>query len=223
MMIAQQRWRQAAVVVALSLGFGACGGDEVTAFNAGIEPLEPVTAPAPAARGDDMYPEVMTATSGVLQSHEWVHARAYVHAPLAQVYEALRDPDVTTDRRRVTEYSVTRDSEPEYPYSYRVRNIVRDIVTLTFDMDWRLASYEGTPESPTAVIAAYQKTWGSSFLSILRGSVIARTVAPGVTSLEMVRHIRATAAGRNDAEEYLEDFFASVLARVHGRPLPRYN
>ncbi len=223
MAAAQHWWPRAAVVAALSLGLGACGGDEVTAFVAGVEPLEPVTATPPAPRGDDRYPELLNATSGVLQSHEWVHAYAYVHAPLGPVYEALRDPDVTTDRRRVTEYSVTRDSEPEYPYSYRVRNVVRDIVTLQFDMDWRLGPLEGTPESPTAVVGAYQKTWGSSFLSILRGSVVARAVTPEVTSLEMVRHIRATAAGRNDAEEYLEDFFASVLARVHGRPLPRYN
>lgn len=216
-------WRRAAVVASLSLGLAACGGDEVTAFSAGIEPLEPVQAPAPAARGDVRYPEAIVTVTGLAQGYEWAHGYAYVQAPLARVYEALRDPEVTTDRRRVTEFTVTLNSEPEYPYSYRVRNVVRDIVTLQFDMDWRLGPYEGTPESPTAVIGVYQKTWGSSFLSLLRGSVVARAVSPEVTSLEMVRHIRAAAAGRNDAEQYLEDCFASIVARVHGRPLPRYN
>ncbi|MBL8604563.1 MAG: hypothetical protein JNK72_21735 [Myxococcales bacterium] len=201
---------------------GGCGSDEATAFVPGIEPLEASTAGFPASTSGQQYPESLVTVTGVASGYEWVHGRAYVAAPLARVFEAMSDPDVITDRRRVSEYSVTPDVEPMYLRSFRVRNIVRDVITLQFDMDYRFAVYDGPVGTPTSYIVRYQKVWGSSLLSVLRGSVILRESAPGVSSLELVRHIKAVAAGRTDAEQYLRDFYASVRARIQGMPLPTY-
>lgn len=208
-------------LVLLGLAAG-CGGDEATTFPPGLQPFEPVTVPLPAATAGEAFPEVFVTRAGEGADYEWAQGRGYVHAPLARVYEALRDPDITTDRRRVSEYSVTLNSEPEYPFSYRVHNIVHDLVTIEFDMSWRLGPNDGSEAAPTAVSAVYQKTFGSTFIDVLRGDIVARQVDANTTDIEMVRHIRSSGAGGPEAAIYLRDVYNSVLARVRGQPLPRY-
>ncbi|MDO9018170.1 MAG: hypothetical protein Q8S73_23255 [Deltaproteobacteria bacterium] len=199
-----------------------CGSDEATAFPPGLQPFEAVTVPLPAATASDPHPEVFVTRFGEGADYEWAQGRGYIHAPLARVYEAMRDPEVTTDRRRVTEFSSTPNTEPEYPFSYRVHYIVRDLVTIEFDMSWRLGPIEGSEAAPTAVSGVYQKTFGSSFIDVLRGDVVARQVDANTTDIEMVRHIRSAGAGGPEAEQYLRDKYNSILARVRGQPLPRY-
>ena len=208
-------------LVMLGLASG-CGGDEITEFAPGLRPWEAVTVPLPPATATDPHPEVFVSTHGEGADYEWAQGRGYLHAPLARVFEALRDPDVTTDRRRVTSYTVTPNSEPEYPFSYRVHNVVRDLVTLEFDMSWRLGPTDGTESAPTAVSAVYQKTFGSSFIDVLRGDIVARQVDANTTDIEMLRHIRSAGAGGPEAELYLQDVYDSVRARLRGQPLPRY-
>ena len=45
----------------------------------------------------------------------------------------------------------------------------------------------------------------------------------GVVEVELVRHLKGTGVGAEEAEQYLRDCFQSLVARVHGMPLPRYN
>ena len=73
-----------------------CGGDEATAFPPGLQPFEAVTVPLPAATASDPHPEVFVTRFGEGADYEWAQGRGYIHAPLARVYEALRDPEVTT-------------------------------------------------------------------------------------------------------------------------------
>lgn len=215
--------RASALSTVLFLGLSAgCGGDEATTFPPGLQPFEAVTVPLPPATASDPRPEVFVTRVGEGADYEWAQGRGYVHAPLARVYEALRDPDVTTDRRRVSEYTVTSNSEPEYPFSYRVHNVVHDLVTLEFDMSWRLGPNDGSEAAPTAVSAIYQKTIGSTFIDVLRGDIVARQVDASTTDIEMVRHIRSSGAGGPEAAIYLQDVYNNVLARVRGQPLPRF-
>ena len=208
-------------MVLLGLVVG-CGGDEATVFPPGLQPFEAVTVPAPAAVAGDDHPEVFNSRAGEGADYEWAQGHGYVHASLARVYEALRDPEVTTDRRRVASFTVTSNTEPEYPFSYRVHNVVHELVTIEFDMSWRLGPNESTEAAPTAVSAVYQKTFGSTFIDVLRGDVVARRVDDNTTEIEMVRHIRSAGAGGPEAELYLHDMYNSILARVRGQPLPRY-
>ena len=208
-------------LVFLGLAVG-CGGDEATTFPPGLQPFEVVTVPLPGATAADPHPEVFNTRVGEGADYEWAQGRGYVHAPLVRVYEALRDPEVTTDRRRVSEFSSTPNTEPEYPFSYRVHYIVHDLVTIEFDMSWRLGPIEGTEAAPTTVSGVYQKTFGSTFIDVLRGDVVARQVDANTTDIGMVRHIRSSGAGGPEAELYLRDTYNSILARVRGQPLPRY-
>ena len=215
--------RRLVAVALVTLSLAACGSDVSTAFPAGLEPVEMSTAPAPAPTAADPYPEVLSTLKGSADGRHWAHGTGYIHAPLARVYEAILDPDVATDRRRVAEWSTTPNSEPEYPHSFRIRNIVRDLITLEFDMSWRAGTAEGSETAPSVVVAVNQKTWGSTLVGEIQGAVVARAVDANNTRVELVRRLTATHVDEDDAEQYLLDYFQSVRARVRGDALPRYN
>lgn len=183
--------------------------------------VAPVTPPA--AQGGDMYPEAFTAIRGETDAFIWVHGAAYVHAPLSQVMAAMLDPVVVVDRRQVQEWTVTPNDEPMYPYSYLLHNTSHSIVTVQFDLAWRFGVLDGTAAAPLTLEARYQKTYGTTFITLLAGSVVARAVTDNVTLLDMVRELKSAGSGADDMEQYLRDFTASVTARVHGQALPGYN
>lgn len=198
-----------------------CGSNVETSFPPGLTPLAPVVLAVRGATPGNPYPENLSVESGN-GDYAWGRGRGFIRAPLARVYEALRDPDVTADRRRVARYAVTPNVEPAYPASYRVRNVVEDIITLEFDITWRLGPFEGSPEEPTAYSGVYQKTWGSSYIDMIRGSMLVKRVDQGVTEIQMVRHVQAAQQNEAELEQYMLDAFDSVVARVNGRALPRY-
>jgi hypothetical protein len=219
------RRKLGSIVTALALVFSlsSCGGDDASTFPPGLEPLETSTAVRPTAAAGQQCPEAVNVVTGEASEYTFAHGRGCVHGTLAQVWEAMRDPDVGVDRRRVGEWTVTRNVEPQYPVSFRVHNVVHDIIDIEFDLTWRLGPIEGTNDEPRVVSARYQKTYGSTYIQVLAGSVVARPLDTGVVELEVVRHLKGTGVGAAEAELYLRDFFASVVARVHGAPLPRYN
>lgn len=210
----------AITAAAASAAAAGCNANVETPFPPGLAPLSAVNLAVRGTTPGNPYPELLSVESG---DGDYVFSvgRGFVRAPLARVYEALRDPDVTTDRRKVTRYSVTPNSEPMYPASYRVRNVVEDIITVEFDISTRIGPLEGTAEEPTAYCAVYQKTWGSDYIEMIRGSILARRVDQSVTELQLVRHVKAMQS-KSDLEQYLLDVFDNVVARVNGRALPRF-
>lgn len=199
-------------LLGLALSLAGCFGEEKTEFPPGLEPLEENTAEAPTSN-DEPYPEVLSMRRG-RDDYDWVHARAYVHAPISRTWEALRDIDVCVDDGRVDDWSVTWDVEEGYDYSYRIHNVAEDIVTVEFDITWRHGAAEGTRDDPEVVGIRYQKTDGTEFIEILRGSIVLTSVEDDVTELDMVEHLQAAAGGTPEIEAYFQDVFDDTLAFV---------
>ncbi len=229
MMLAMHPWLQVRRTIGTLAVLGmlasvGCGGNDASAFPPGLQPLAdgvgPVAPPAPTSAS--MYPEAFTAARGETSDFIWVHASAYVHAPLSQVMAAMLDPAVNVDRRRVQEFTVMLNDEPTYPNSFRIHNVSHDILTVEFDLDYRLGLREGTSDAPVTFDLRYQKTYGTTFITLLAGSVEAHAVNDSVTQLDMVRELKSAGSGADDVEQYLRDFVASVQAKVHGQALPNY-
>ena len=215
----------ARVFAALAMVFtlSSCGGDDASTFPPGLAPLETSTAQRPMATAGQTCPEAFNVVTGDTGGYSFGHGRGCIHGTISEVWAALRDPEVAVDRRRVGEFTVTRNVEPEYPVGYRVHNIVHDIIDIEFDLTWRLGPLDGTLDEPRVVAARYQKTYGSTYIEVLEGSIVARPLDTGVVEIEVVRHLKGTGVGQAEIDQYLRDYFASVVARVHGMPLPRYN
>jgi hypothetical protein len=160
--------------------------------------------------------------SGSTSSYDWVDGAAYVHASLSAVWAAMQDPNVCADRRQVSSYTVTTDDEPDYDVSFVIHNTVNQTITVQFDNSWRQDATMGTKEQPLQVIAAYQKTAGTTFIGLMAGSFVAQQLDDGNTSLELVEHLQAFEQGASTAQQTLTDFYASILASVKGQPLPTY-
>jgi hypothetical protein len=201
----------AALLAVLSACFG--GGDDETVFPAGLEPLEANKAEFPADGS-----ETLALASGEGEEWDWTHARGYVHAPLALTWEALQQPEVDVDRRRVEEYEVTFDVEPDYSPSYRIDQKVVDIVTVEYSLTWRHGEVE-----PGVAAVRWQKTEGSALIELLEGS-ITLTGDEETTAIEIVEHLGSPAQDDIESMElYLTDLHASVVAYTNGEDLPTYD
>jgi hypothetical protein len=200
----------------------ACGGDFATSFPEGIRPLETSMATRPVEAGTQRCPEVINVVQGKRPDYEFAHGRGCIHAPMTQVWNSLIAPEITVDRRRVSEFSTTRNVETGYEVSYRIHNIAHDLVTVEFDATYRGGTIEGTPQAPHAYSLVHAKTFGTSYIEMLRGSFVTRVLDANNTEIEFVRQIKATGVGSPEAELYLRDVFATLVARVHNRPLPTY-
>jgi hypothetical protein len=197
----------------------ACGPVETT-FPAGLEPLEANTAPLP--EGDDPYPEVLTLVSREQEDGVWTHARGYITASVADVWQTLQIPDVCVDRQHVSSYSITTDTDPAYEVSFRVHNVVDDIVTIEFDNDWRQGQVSGDVGAPEIVGVRWQKTEGTPFISVLEGSLVVTEIEDEVSLLEYVEHLDAAQTSAEDTEAFLQDFYDSARIVTHGGALPTY-
>jgi hypothetical protein len=197
----------------------ACGPHEVL-FPADLEPLEPNEAPMPADPAGGRPPEVVNVlTVSTAGDFDSVHARGVIHQPIAKVLAALEEADPVVDRRRVTEWSVARDVLEDAESSFKVRNVVQDLVTVEFDSVWRLGTVDGEPDEPV-VVAARGSVSGTRFITLIEDSVVLRRLDERTTLVESVRQIRSFNVGAPEAELYLRDAWESLKARAHGRPLP---
>jgi len=210
--------------VLLALLLTACFGDERTKFPEGLEPLEESTAPAPDPTDSEEFPETLVLVDGHRDGFAFVHGHAFVHASLADTWSAMRTPQACVDARAVDRWSIIEvPLEEPYDFTYKVHNEVDDVITVEFDITWRHGAVEGTVDAPELVVANYQKTWGTTFIDILRGSVVATAVDDQTTEITFVEHLKGSAdAGTMEIRSYLRDYYANILALSHGDPLPEY-
>lgn len=205
------------------VAFAGCDSDVATDFpDDMIHEFEENTATLPEATATEMFPETLNLIAVNSDPFDFIHARGYVHAPVARVWEAMRTPEVVVDRRKVASFTVMTDVEENYDVSFRVHNVVEDFVTVEFENTWRQSAVEGTIEEPTEVWCNYKKTWGTSFIDLMEGAITLTEVTPDVTEFAIVQHLDATAADSEEIATASRDMYASVVAFVHDQPLPTF-
>lgn len=208
----------AAPLAALLVG---CFGNETTVFPSGLEPLEENTAPEP--MGMVAYPEALSLVLGETNDYNFGHARGYVRAPAAVVWEALKDPDVVIDRRHNDVRSYELEVDPDYEWSYALSYTVDTIITVDWEEQWRMGTVLGTPEAPELGMLRYQKVWGSTLIELLEGSIQVIAIEPEVCEVQFIEHVRARGQSGDETGESMQDRFANILARSRGEPLPEIN
>ncbi len=210
----------------LVLAAAACGSHP-TVFPPGLEPLEATnTATLPPATATDPHPEAIVFTTGITRTSTadtfWVHGRAYVQASLDQVWAAARDVEVCVDRRKVASWTTMPIADPMYDVSFLVHNVVMATLTLEFDVTWRQSAVDGPRDHPNVVAFRFQKTNGTDIIGMLEGSVVVTRIDDHTTQMDFIEHLQSLGGSVDIPRSYLADFYASIVARVHGRPLPTY-
>jgi len=212
-----------ACVVGVALLASGCFGNEVTEFPDGLEPLGDNDIDPPEGTADDPCPEeyVLEASGG--SRFDTILGRGYIKAPIEDVWAAYRDPAVGADRRTSPEWSTTPLEDPQYDDSYLVHHVAHDIVTVEWDVTWRHGLVAGTDEAPELVSIRWQKTNGSTLISVIEGSLLLTPACDGAaTELELVYHASAAGSGTDTYLRYQRDIFEDAVAVTHGRPLPTF-
>jgi hypothetical protein len=221
-------------VLAALLAVGCKKPDRADSFplSLGFQPLEPVTVEAtwPTATPGDPTPQGLGPVVPVSSFEHWgAHARGYLHAPLAKVYLALQDPAASYIHNDIHSVSGTTRSGPDtlgaepFPVSFVVhylnpnQPVVGDV---HFEVTYRAGPLEGTEAAPVVIGQRYQKTFGTSYISVMAGSLVATSVpgAPDVTSVEMVAWLQATTQGQADCSGTLVDLFGDLEAKLASMP-----
>ena len=221
--------RRAPGVALLALLAAGCGHNEVDPFPlaVGFQPLEGLVAgvPWPAPTATDPHPEGLgTIVTAPGAGHYASHARGYIHAPLAKVYAALRVPAASyihnSGGGTRLDGDPLMDVEP-FPISFRVRYANATVIgDVKFDVTYRGGPSQGTELAPLVVGQRYQKTWGTSHIQLMAGSLVATAVdgAPDVTSVEMVAWLEADTQGQADCNGTLADLFGDLAATLASMP-----
>lgn len=216
-------------IALLALLAPACNHNVTDEFplSVGFEPLEATSPLAawPAPTANDPTPQGLGVIVAVPEAgHYASHARGYLHAPLAKVYEALKDPAAsyihnTSGGPRLDGPPVL-DVEP-FPVSFRVRYSNSTIIgPVKFDITYRGGPLEGTEAALVVVGQRYQKTWGTDHIQVMAGSLVATEVpgAPGVTSVEMIAWLKADTQHQGDCDGTVSDLFGDLVAKLASMP-----
>ena len=156
----------------------------------------------------------------------WVHARAYINAPLADVWDAMRETDVVINRASVSDWYLEGEC-PLQGFSYCLE-YYSSMSKFGFDFDtittWMHYLRKGEIESPTEVVMRYQKTWGTEMVPLNSGSVEITAVSDTVTAFSFVGWLQTW--GSNDSGaigEYADSLYVDLTSFVHGEPLPEFD
>ncbi len=203
-----------------------CFGSGSTEFPEGLEPLEANTAPAPQGGTPD---EALAMIDGeghndeVDEDYVFVHGRGALHATPGEVWAAVKDGDLLSASCRLDSWSVTPDIDAAYEYSFRVHNLVDDVVTVEWEEEWRFGTVEGTPAAPDLAMVRYQKTYGRDFIYLIEGSIQVLPSAggdPAITEIEFIEHLAALGGSITDIRNSMQRRFDLLAAVIHGEPEP---
>ena len=197
-----------------------CQHEETTTFPPGLDPIAADSVAPPSGDAGDPYPETVTVVQGSNSDYNYVFATGYVDASLEDVWAAFKIPNVVVDRHNISSYTVTNNVETGYDVSFLTAYTDNNVVTVTFDLTWREGVVAGTEADPSQVSVVYQKTWGSSFISLMEGSIQLIQVSPTVTELQFAQRMNAQNTDSSTIATWTNEMFSSVVAQVHGKPLP---
>ena len=197
----------------------ACSTEE-SADSAAVATLTPFDAhdlDAP-RDDDDPYPERSAILSGSEDEYDWAVLRGWVKVGAPDIWPVLTDPDVGVNRRDVASWTVAELDDGDVDAAYVVTEVVEDPITVDFDLTWR---HDQADDPANGSVSVWSKTGGTEFISDISGSIVA-TGHDDVVDFLVVFHLATVDSGPAEAEEFVTDFYASVLAEAHGEPLPTY-
>ncbi|HVP68665.1 MAG TPA: hypothetical protein VMT17_15535 [Anaeromyxobacteraceae bacterium] len=184
----------------------------------GFSMLEPCLAQPPSPTATDTYPEMLgPQLTGEANGHLWAHGRAYIHVPIAKVYQALYDPYASYIHG--PEVGVSPGGEP-FPISFRITYTVRSIITVQWTIEYRGGVIGGTEADPTDIGMRYHEIWPNNYVQLQDGSLEATPVdgAPDVTEVAFVCWLDAHGQGQSDVWGTVNDWFNDLTAKSHAIP-----
>jgi hypothetical protein len=216
----------ASTVGAFGLLTAGCYSNVATMFPDGFEPWEEQMSEPAAATAGDPCPEMPLVH---VESHTWqsghvasVHASACIHAPITEVWRAMRDPESGHDPTVNTWTVFPEPVAGECAGLFETGINAGSPVSVDFRLCWRYALVSGTEAAPTVVVSRWQKVFGTSAISTLEGTLVASQF-PGdpdnITIVDYQYHLSAATTGPSNYQtinEYLDTIYGRLRHIAHG-------
>jgi hypothetical protein len=193
----------------------------------GFEPLDATNQAVPPTSTTEAHPELLNIVKGHDDTNDfdWAEAQGFVHASVAEVAAALQDANVLADRRQLTSWSSAANTADTVADDSFTINCVTKQLSLTYVVGWRELATQGTKSDPVVYVARSDllksaSVLGMDVMGLLSDSIVLGVVDPTTTSFAMIRHRNSLQSSPADAAQYVNDVYASVVAKVHGNPLP---
>ena len=202
----------ASVVVATALAFSFPVGAEGGGTRPLLQAMEANRVKGPKAEPSERYPEKLAMLLADGSEYSWGHARAYIHAPVEQVWSLFKRPTTVLDVREIDSQVVTRRKVPGDEFGFLADF---EVDQLLFDIKWRErwrygALPGGAPGRPGRLVR-FAKISGTRFISLMEGAFIVREANARTTEVEMVFHLDATNSGKDTIRTYFNYVFAQLI------------
>ncbi|MBA3456495.1 MAG: hypothetical protein H0T42_25625 [Deltaproteobacteria bacterium] len=207
---------KAAAVATAAMVLVGCQDNVATPFPPGLEPLDDNTvADAPGAPTEELR------TTTVSGDPVNVHGRGYVLVAPGALWALTKQPAAMIARCSTDEQQITESNDADYERSFLVHYIVRDVLTVEWDDQWRYGVVTGTTDAPVLGMIRHQKTQGSDFITVSEGTVqVLATDDPEVSELAFVEHLDAVSGGSGDVVAGMQTNYDALVALAHGAPIP---
>ncbi len=196
----------------------------------GFTPLDATLDPrvVPPTGNPDPYPQALgPIITGYRDGYGWAQARAYLKYPIAQVYEALHHSNATFIHVPADGGCFETAGGEPFPVSYVLHYHSPTGVAGYGDVHWDLVCRAGISEGTDADLKVIgqrcQKTYGTSYISMMADSIRAYPAAdPSVTEVEFIVWLNAPKSAPEltiqDVWDALTHFLANAPDPLCGVP-----
>ena len=213
---------RSALVLAVVVAAVGCSKEVDRGFPDEIAPLEDNTAEPVASRTEGSLNFECGEVTDAEPSYYWCHSRGWVEAPIADVYAATQIPEVNVDRREVTEWDVQWDVDPNADVSYRIDQLVKNIITVEYSVVWGHTVNIGTADAPEETWGVFDTVEGDDVIQVFRGSIVLVSEESGLTEFQYIQHLKTPMRDETQIEQTIRDVYADVLDTVNGRDLQTF-
>ncbi len=194
--------------VAFSFSVGAKGGGTRPPLQA----MEANRVKGPKAEPSTRFPEKLAMLFSDGSEYTWGHARAYIHAPVEQVWSIFKRPATVLDVREIDSQVVTRRKVAGDEFGFLADFEVDQILfNIKWRERWRYGTLPGSAQGRPGRLVRFAKISGTSFISLMEGAFIVREASASTTEVEMVFHLDATNSGKDTIRTYFKYVFAQLI------------
>ncbi len=132
----------------------------------------------------------------------WASASGVVNRPIADILKELQTHDATRSGK-VSEVKIDKLEDPHFLERQRVHFVVKPFlfVKVEWTEDWGFSLLKGSPDRPGQILASYEKTEGTSYISHLCGNIDLAMLSDNSTRVVVYEEVRARSRSEEDTRK----------------------
>ncbi|OGQ24107.1 MAG: hypothetical protein A2138_05015 [Deltaproteobacteria bacterium RBG_16_71_12] len=194
------------VIPSVALAAPAHAGERCFDLSTPLVAPPRASLPLPTAGGD-------ASAAGARGDVVWAQRRGVVRRPIEKLRAYLEDPRHFKDQQ-VDEMTVAPMPTGPLLKHHQVHSLVRPfpLVTVEWTDEWSTSLLAGSRDRPDAVLIAYQKVAGTSYIARFCGTLVLTRIDEQTTDVAQFEEATITGRSHDDMKQGLADMLATLRA-----------